>query len=93
MRHYQVCLQTLIVNYLSRKKTGEYEMFLGSQEKQNRIQNPVNDLDASFREFLGMWSKYTARKFEFEPKLREVMDELVAEERPEKREAAQPQFE
>lgn len=53
LRHYKVTLSTLVQNYLGRVKTGEHEMFLGSQEKQNLMKDPLMLTLESFRKF---WS-------------------------------------
>lgn len=37
LRKYRIVLRTLISNYLKRKKTGDYEMFLGSHDKFNTV--------------------------------------------------------
>ncbi len=42
LRHYKHATNSLVANYLSGKKTDEYELFLGSADKLNQI---VDELD------------------------------------------------
>ena len=58
LRKYRIVLRTLISNYLKRKKTGDYEMFLGSHDKFNTVMQACTDPQRLYSKCYSLNSRY-----------------------------------